>query len=42
METEDYWERYRTPAEIRVIGALTNLGDGVPIRAHGIDTRLIA
>ena len=38
METEDYWERYRTPAQIRAKGALTNLGDGVPIRAHGIDT----
>jgi mannose-6-phosphate isomerase-like protein (cupin superfamily) len=42
MESEDYWERYRTPAQIRAKGAVTNLGDGVPIRAHGIDTRLIA
>jgi hypothetical protein len=31
METEDYWERYRRPSQIRAKGALTNLGDGVPI-----------
>jgi hypothetical protein len=31
MESEDSWERYRRPSQIRAKGALTNLGDGVPI-----------
>ena len=42
MEIEDYWERYRTHTEIQKNGAVTNLGDGIAITTHGIDTRLIA
>ncbi len=42
MELEDYWERYLTHTEIRQFGALSNLGDGIPITTHGIDTRPIA
>lgn len=42
MELESYWERYRTHRQIRQEGALSNLGDGIPITTHGIDTRPIA
>jgi mannose-6-phosphate isomerase-like protein (cupin superfamily) len=42
MEIQDYWERYRTHAQVRQSGALSNLGDGIPITTHGIDTRPIA
>src|SRR5262245_18540276 len=42
MEIETYWERYLTHTQIRQNGALTNLGDGIPITTHGIDTRPIA
>jgi mannose-6-phosphate isomerase-like protein (cupin superfamily) len=42
MELESYWERYLTHTQIQQNGALTNLGDGIPITTHGIDTRLIA
>lgn len=42
MELEDYWERYRTHTQIRQSGAISNLGDGIPITTHGIDTRPIA
>lgn len=42
MEIEDYWERYRTHTEIQKNGAVTNLGDGIAITTHGINTRLIA
>jgi gentisate 1,2-dioxygenase len=42
VEREDYWERYRTHTQIRQGGALSNLGDGIPITTHGIDTRPIA
>jgi gentisate 1,2-dioxygenase len=37
-----YWERYLTHDQIRQNGALTNLGDGIPIMTHGVDTRPIA
>jgi gentisate 1,2-dioxygenase len=42
MEREDYWERYRTHTQIQQNGALSNLGDGIPITTHGINTRPIA
>ena len=42
MELESYWERYCTHTQIQQNGAMTNLGDGIPITAHGIDTRPIA
>ena len=42
METESYWERYRTYDQIKRSGAMTNLADGIAITTHGIDTRLIA
>jgi hypothetical protein len=38
MELESYWERYRTHTQIQQNGAVTNLGDGIPITTHGIDT----
>ena len=42
MELEGYWERYLTHTRIQQNGALSNLGDGIPITTHGIDTRPIA
>lgn len=42
LEIQDYWERYRTHTQIRQNGAVSNLGDGIAITTHGIDTRLIA
>ncbi|HEX8691639.1 MAG TPA: cupin domain-containing protein [Longimicrobium sp.] len=42
MELESYWERYRTHTQIKQSGALSNLGDGISITTHGIDTRPIA
>jgi len=42
MELESYWERYLTHTQIQHNGALSNLGDGIPITTHGIDTRPIA
>lgn len=42
MELEDYWERYRTHTQIRQGGALSNLGDGIPITTQGVNTRPIA
>ena len=31
MELEKYWERYLTHTQIQQNGALSNLGDGIPI-----------
>lgn len=42
MELESYWERYLTHTQIQQNGALSNLGDGISITTHGIDTRPIA
>ncbi|MEA2604847.1 MAG: hypothetical protein QOF89_5839 [Acidobacteriota bacterium] len=42
MELEGYWERYLTHTQIQQNGALSNLGDGIPITTHGINTRPIA
>jgi mannose-6-phosphate isomerase-like protein (cupin superfamily) len=42
MELESYWERYLTHTQIQQNGAVSNLGDGIPITTHGIDTRPIA
>jgi mannose-6-phosphate isomerase-like protein (cupin superfamily) len=42
MELESYWERYLTHTQIQQNGALSNLGDGIPITTHGINTRPIA
>jgi quercetin dioxygenase-like cupin family protein len=42
MELESYWERYLTHTQIQQNGALSNLGDGIPMTIHGIDTRPIA
>ncbi|MBW8875815.1 MAG: cupin domain-containing protein [Acidobacteria bacterium] len=42
MELESYRERYLTHTQIQQNGALSNLGDGIPITTHGIDTRPIA
>lgn len=42
MERPEYWEGYRTHTQIRENGALSNLGDGISITTHGIDTRPIA
>src|SRR5687768_1275908 len=42
MELEPYWERYRTHTQIRQNGAMSNLGDGIPITTHKIGARPIA
>jgi quercetin dioxygenase-like cupin family protein len=42
MELESYWERYLPHTQIQQNGAVSNLGDGIPITTHGVDTRPIA
>lgn len=42
MAAPAYQAKYFTAAEIRRHGAVGNLNEGVTIRTHGIDTRLIA
>ncbi|HEX2091287.1 MAG TPA: cupin domain-containing protein [Longimicrobiaceae bacterium] len=42
MESTEYRERYLTREQIRQNGAIGNLAEGISIRTHGLDTRLIA
>lgn len=42
MAPQRYQARFKTREEIRAGGAIGNLQDGITIRTHGVDTRLVA
>lgn len=42
MAAEAYQAKYKTHREVRLHGAIGNLGDGPEIRTHGVAARLIA